>query len=109
VRRAGIYPQRGRAQNRLLAGGRCADNRCDVVSVQPYSLDIESAAQHFGLAKNTLYAMTVSGELQRGRHYLKFGRKTLIIREAFIEFLRERDGSICETRNPVRGRELLSA
>jgi len=36
--------------------------------------------------------MVSNGELLRGKHYLKVGRKVLILRQGFIEWLLERDG-----------------
>jgi len=55
---------------------------------QPYSLTPETAAEHFGIAAGTLYNWVSEGCLIRGQHYLKIGRKTLIVRDAMIEYLR---------------------
>jgi transposase len=60
----------------------------------PFSLSIKGAENHFGLSAGTLYNWISNGTLSRGRHYLKAGRKVLIIRQAMIEFLREKDGVI---------------
>lgn len=60
----------------------------------PYSLSIKGAAEHFGFAAATLYNWISQGRLHRGIHYLNIGRKPLIIREAFIEFLKKEDGSM---------------
>jgi len=60
----------------------------------PYSLSIDGAAIHFGLAKQTLYKWISIGKLHRGYHYLKIGRKPVIIREAFMELMRQEDGSV---------------
>ena len=58
----------------------------------PYSFSITGASVHFGIAKHTFYNWINEGRLHRGHHYLKVGRKVLIVREAFIEFLQDEDG-----------------
>lgn len=55
----------------------------------PYSLSIKGASEYFGVTKEDLYKWMYSGPLRRGVHYLNIGRKPLIIREAFAEFLKE--------------------
>lgn len=60
-------------------------------SIVPYSLSIKAAADHFGFAKQTLYQWINSGKLLRGTHYLKIGKKVIIIREAFIRWLNSED------------------
>ena len=60
----------------------------------PYSLDIAGASAYFGVAKQTLYKWICIGKLHRGHHYLKIGRKPVIIREAFIDFMKREDGSV---------------
>jgi transposase-like protein len=62
----------------------------------PYSLSIAGASEHFGLAAKTFYKWIHQGRLHRGTHYLKVGRKPVIIREAFIEFMKREDGSACQ-------------
>ena len=62
----------------------------------PYSLSIAGASAHFGLAAKTLYNWINEGRLHRGIHYLKIGRKPVIIRDAFINFLRQEDGSVSQ-------------
>lgn len=59
----------------------------------PYSLTVKDAADHFGFAENTLRQWISNGTLARGIHFLKIGRKVVIKREAFIEWMEERDGS----------------
>lgn len=59
----------------------------------PYSLSVQDAARHFGFAPKTLYNWIDQGRLARGHEYLKIGRKPVIIREAFIEWLKREDGS----------------
>lgn len=59
----------------------------------PYTLNIKKAAEHFGLAAHTLYNWVSNGRLIRGVHYMKVGGKPLIIREKFIEWMEEQDGS----------------
>lgn len=60
---------------------------------EPYSLTVKDAANYFGFAVQTLYDWISIGKLQRGRHYLKIGKKVVIVREQFVEFMRCEDGS----------------
>ena len=64
----------------------------DISYRQPYTLSVKSASEHFGLASNTLYHWINDGKLVRGKHYLKVGRKVLIVRDKFIELLGAIDG-----------------
>ena len=57
----------------------------------PYSLTVRGAAEHFGFAPQSLYDMISGGKLIQGYHYLKIGKKVLIIRERFIEWLYQQD------------------
>lgn len=57
----------------------------------PYSLRVKAAADHFGIKAQTLYQWINDGRLIRGKHYLKIGKVVCIIREAFIEYMREVD------------------
>lgn len=57
----------------------------------PYSLRVKEAERHFGLKSNTLYNWINEGKLIRGKHYLKVGRAICIIREEFINFMKEAD------------------
>lgn len=59
------------------------------MSLQPYSLNIHDASAYFGLATGTLYNWINLGKLQAGTHYLKAGRKPLIIVGAFIKLLED--------------------
>jgi excisionase family DNA binding protein len=59
----------------------------------PFSLSVKEAARHFGFHPKTLYDWISLGRLHRGVHYLKIGKKVLIVREAFIEFLQKEDGT----------------
>ena len=58
----------------------------------PYTLGIKAASKHFGIAEQTFYNKISSGELRPFIHYLKYGKKVLIIREGFIRYLFERSG-----------------
>jgi len=60
---------------------------------EPFSLTIKDAGQYFGFAPQTLYDWISIGKLHRGVHYLKIGKKVVILREQFIEFMRCEDGS----------------
>ena len=59
----------------------------------PYSLRVKAAAAHFGLAAPTLYQWVSNGRLLRGKHFLKVGGRVVIIRDAFIDFMRQEDGT----------------
>jgi len=63
----------------------------------PYSLSIQDSAAHFGLSKHTLYKWVSEGRLLRGKHYLKIGKRVVIIREAFINYLHAEDGTNGDT------------
>jgi len=63
------------------------------VSHPPYSLSIDAAAKHFGFAPKTLYNWISQGRLARGQEYLIIGRKPVIIRDRFIEWMEREDGS----------------
>jgi len=60
--------------------------------VRPYSLSVKDAADYFGFAAQTLYDWISVGKLHRGIHYLKIGKKVVIVCENFIEFMRCQDG-----------------
>ena len=61
---------------------------------EPFSLTVQEAARHFGFAPQTLYDWISRGKLHRGNHYLKIGKKVVIIRENFIEWMVKEDGSM---------------
>jgi len=61
--------------------------------IPPYSLSVKDAGRYFGISPRTIYDMISEGKLHRGYHYIKMGKKVLIIREKFIEFLHQLDGS----------------
>jgi hypothetical protein len=64
-----------------------------MLTQNPYTLNIKGASKHFGLAPGTFYNWINTGKLIRGFHYLKVGNKPLIIREKFIQWMEEQDGS----------------
>jgi len=55
----------------------------------PFSLSIKGASEHFGLQPKTLYNWISNGRLAIGVHYLKVSNKPLIIRDAFINWMKE--------------------
>lgn len=59
----------------------------------PYSMSTADAAAHFGLSRGHIYNLISNGALRRGEHYLKMGRKILIVRDAFIAWMRGEDGA----------------
>ena len=60
---------------------------------EPFSLTVNEAALYFGFAPQTLYDWISRGKLHRGEHYLKIGKKVVIVRESFINWMRKQDGS----------------
>ena len=64
--------------------------------ITPYSLSINEASRHFGLATGTFYNWINIGKLHRGIHYLKIGKKVVIVREKFIEWMEAQDGDLFE-------------
>jgi len=73
-----------------------AEAENEIEDPHPYSLSINGASAYFGPAKQTLYKWISEGRLHRGYHYLKVGRKPLIIHDAFVEFMRQEDGYLRE-------------
>ena len=64
--------------------------------ITPYSLSINEASRHFGLAVQTFYNMINIGKITQGIHYLKIGRKVVIVRDKFIEWMEAQDGDLFE-------------
>ncbi|HCY86906.1 MAG TPA: hypothetical protein DHV36_17380 [Desulfobacteraceae bacterium] len=58
-----------------------------------YTLNIADASRVFGIARQTLYNWINNGKLIRGVHYLKPSRNPLIVRQEFINWMKEQDGS----------------
>jgi excisionase family DNA binding protein len=61
--------------------------------LNPFSLTVQDAARHFGFHPQTIYDMISGGRLRRGEHYLKIGKKVLIVREAFVAWMYQEDGA----------------
>ena len=59
---------------------------------RPYSIRPEQVKQFFGFEAKTIHEWVNTGRLIRGKHYLKVGKCTCIIVDAFIEFMKEVDG-----------------
>jgi hypothetical protein len=57
----------------------------------PLLLRPEDVRYHFGLERKTVYNMINSGELRRGKHYIKRGKAVLLIYAEFAEFLLKGD------------------
>ena len=66
------------------------------LEITPYSLSINEASRHFGLATKTFYNWITIGKLHRGIHYLKIGKKVVIVRDKFIEWIETQDGDLFE-------------
>ena len=65
--------------------------REEVQKKQPFSLRPNQMREYFGLKADHVYKLVDSGQLIRGKHFLKCGRCTLIVVDEFIEFLKEQD------------------
>ena len=59
---------------------------------RPYSIRPEHAERYFGFKAKTIHEWVNTGRLIRGKHYLKVGKCTCIIVDAFIQFMKEVDG-----------------
>ena len=57
------------------------------------TLTVKDASNCFGFAPITLYQWMNNGRLIRGRHWLKVGRKVLILKDEFFQWMKEQDGS----------------
>lgn len=66
-------------------------NNSNEYNTPPYSLSPKQAEVYFGIARANLYEWLNNGKLIRGEHFLKIGRKTLIKRKQFIEWLEEQN------------------
>ena len=59
----------------------------------PYSLSPNQMETYFGFKAKTIYDLMYAGRLHRGYHYLKVGKKVVIVCDKFIEWMEENDGS----------------
>ena len=67
----------------------------------PFSFTVKGAAAHFGLTESSIRSL-IDGKICRGTHYLKMGRRILIIRQQFIKYLIETDGILPYSKhNPL--------
>ena len=57
-------------------------------------MPVKKAASYFGYHEKTIYAMVEGRELGIGKHYLKVGKKVLIIVRGFKEYLHEKSGVV---------------
>lgn len=64
--------------------------------MMPYSLSPNQMEFHFGFKAKSIYDLMHAGRLHRGYHYLKVGKKVVIICDKFIEWMEENDGSKIE-------------
>jgi hypothetical protein len=58
----------------------------------PYSLSPNQMEFFFGFKPKAIYDLIHTGKLHRGYHYLKVGKKVVIICEKFIEWMEVYDG-----------------
>lgn len=59
--------------------------------MQPYSLTPNQMEHHFGFKPKAVYDLIHSGRIHRGYHYLKIGKKVVIVTEKFIEWMEDQD------------------
>lgn len=57
------------------------------IGLEPKYLSIEAASQCFAIAEKTIRNRICTRELIYGKHYLKFGRKVLIIPIEFNKYI----------------------
>jgi len=69
-----------------------AQNMLPSSHLEPYSMSVKDAARHFGYTDQGMYDMIYKGQLVFGKHFLKAGKKILIIVEPFKQYLYERSG-----------------
>lgn len=63
-----------------------------MINLEPYTMTIKDAAPYFGYSAQSFYDMIYRGELIFGTHFLKAGKKVLIIVKEFKIFLHEKSG-----------------
>jgi len=61
--------------------------------VNSITLTVKDASACFGFSPVTLYQWMNTGRLIRGIHWLKVGRKVLIVKDEFFQWMKEQDGS----------------
>ena len=62
------------------------------LNIEPYTMTIKDAAPYFGYSAQGLYDLIYKGELIFGTHFLKAGKKILIIVTQFKIFLHDKSG-----------------
>lgn len=88
---------RGGFTTNSTQGGISEDNRY-LRPLEPFSLSVGDAAKYFGFNKNTIYNMISNGTLILGTHYLKVGRKVVILTAAFKKWMFEQSGILAPER-----------
>jgi hypothetical protein len=64
--------------------------------MMPYSLSPNQMEFYFGFKAKSVYDLIHTGRIHRGYHYLKVGKKVVIICDKFVEWMEENDGSKIE-------------
>jgi hypothetical protein len=79
--------------NRYRETERGSDSRKDRPNFAPFCVSPNQMESYFGFKPKAIYDLIYTGKLQRGYHYLKIGKKLVIVCDKFIEWLEACDGS----------------
>jgi hypothetical protein len=63
-------------------------------TAERYSMSVKDGARYFGIAEGTFYNNISNGELCPGEHYLKFGKKVLLLTEGIKAWIHEKSGMV---------------
>jgi hypothetical protein len=69
------------------------DSRKGQTTFVPFSISPNQMESYFGFKPKAIYDLIYTGKLQRGYHYLKIGKKLVIVCDKFIEWMEACDGS----------------
>ena len=77
----------------LLKTSQDRDSRKGQITFVPFSISPNQMESYFGFKPKAIYDLIYTGKLQRGYHYLKIGKKLVIVCDKFIEWMEACDGS----------------
>lgn len=79
--------------NDFLETSQGRDSRRGQPTFVPFSVSPNQMESYFGFKPKAIYDLIYTGKLQRGYHYLKIGKKLVIVCDKFIEWMEACDGS----------------
>jgi len=79
--------------NGFLETAQGRDSRKDRPIFVPFCVSPNQMESYFGFKPKAIYDLIYAGKLQRGYHYLKIGKKLVIVCDKFIEWMEACDGS----------------